>query len=62
MLEMPEVKSVRPNRHVPLHTTRSWDFLGLNYNQPEGLLRETNYGDGIIIGIIDSGQTDSKSM
>jgi len=36
-------------------TTRSWDFLGLNYQQPSELLQRSNYGEDIIIGIIDTG-------
>nr|XP_010934028.2 subtilisin-like protease SBT3.5 [Elaeis guineensis] len=53
--ELPEVVSVMPNRVHRLQTTRSWDFLGLNYYQSTGLLSRANYGDGVIIGIIDSG-------
>ncbi|URD92082.1 Subtilase family [Musa troglodytarum] len=56
--ELPEVISVNPSRSVPLHTTRSWDYLGLGYEQPQptGLLRRGNFGDGIIIGVVDSGK------
>uniref|UniRef100_A0A804IAU5 Uncharacterized protein n=1 Tax=Musa acuminata subsp. malaccensis TaxID=214687 RepID=A0A804IAU5_MUSAM len=51
------VISVNPSRSVPLHTTRSWDYLGIGYEQPQptGLLRRGNFGDGIIIGVVDSG-------
>ncbi|EEC76686.1 hypothetical protein OsI_14683 [Oryza sativa Indica Group] len=55
IVELPEVHSIRPSILHPLHTTRSQDFLGLDYTQSAGLLHDTNYGDGIIIGIIDSG-------
>ena len=57
-VELPEVISVNPSRSVPLHTTRSWDYLGLGYKQPQstGLLRRGNFGDGIIIGVVDSGK------
>ncbi|CAL9105564.1 unnamed protein product [Musa acuminata var. zebrina] len=56
--ELPEVISVNPSRSVPLHTTRSWDYLGLGYEKPQstGLLRRGNFGDGIIIGVVDSGK------
>ncbi|XP_064997423.1 subtilisin-like protease SBT3.13 [Musa acuminata AAA Group] len=56
--ELPEVISVNPSRSVPLHTTRSWDYLGIGYEQPQptGLLRRGNFGDGIIIGVVDSGK------
>uniref|UniRef100_A0A0E0P4T0 Subtilisin-like protease n=1 Tax=Oryza rufipogon TaxID=4529 RepID=A0A0E0P4T0_ORYRU len=53
--ELPEVHSIRPSILHPLHTTRSQDFLGLDYTQSAGLLHDTNYGDSVIIGIIDSG-------
>ncbi|CAL9112145.1 unnamed protein product [Musa textilis] len=56
--ELPEVISVNPSRSVPLHTTRSWDYLGLGYEQPQptGLLVRGNFGDGIIIGVVDTGK------
>lgn len=58
MSELPEVISVKPSRSVPIHTTRSWEFLGLNYDQhqPTGLLRKSNFGDGVIIGVVDTGK------
>lgn len=53
---MPDVISVTPNRKFAAHTTRSWDFLGLNYySQSNALLQKGNYGEDIIIGMIDSG-------
>ncbi|URD91747.1 Subtilase family [Musa troglodytarum] len=63
--ELPEVISVNPSRSVPLHTTRSWDYLGLGYEQPQptGLLRRGNFGDGIIIGVVDTGNwSESRSF
>ncbi|KAF0891579.1 hypothetical protein E2562_010571 [Oryza meyeriana var. granulata] len=33
----------------------SHDFLGLDYTKPTGLLHDAKYGDGIIIGVIDTG-------
>ncbi|KAF8700067.1 hypothetical protein HU200_034428 [Digitaria exilis] len=44
----PRVISVKPNTFHRLHTTRSWDFLGLNYYLPSGLLKKANYGKDII--------------
>ncbi|CAL9111799.1 unnamed protein product [Musa textilis] len=56
--EMPEMISVNPSRSVPLLTTRSWDYLDLGYEQPQptGLLVRGNFGDGIIIGVVDTGK------
>nr|XP_009387964.1 PREDICTED: subtilisin-like protease SBT3.5 [Musa acuminata subsp. malaccensis] len=55
--EMPEVISCNPSRSVPLLTTRSWDYLDLGFEQPQptGLLVRGNFGDDIIIGIVDTG-------
>jgi hypothetical protein len=55
ILGLPEVVSVRENQIHELHTSRSWDFLGMDYRQPNGLLAKANYGDDIIIGVIDTG-------
>lgn len=51
----PGVVQVIPNRIHRLHTTRSWDFLGLQHDYPTNVLTETNLGRGVIIGVIDSG-------
>ncbi|CAL4992326.1 unnamed protein product [Urochloa decumbens] len=53
----PGVVSVKPNTYHKLQTTRSWDFLGLSYDQPSssGLLKKAKYGEDVIVGIIDSG-------
>ncbi|KAJ4721804.1 Subtilisin-like protease [Melia azedarach] len=55
--EHPEVLRVIPNGILQSHTTRSWDFMGLNYPSPssKNLLTESNMGKGTIIGVIDSG-------
>ncbi|CAL9105562.1 unnamed protein product [Musa acuminata var. zebrina] len=55
--ELAEVISVSPSRTFPLHTTRSWDYLGLRsgHQQPTGLLEKGKEGDGIIIGVVDTG-------
>jgi hypothetical protein len=50
---------VKPNTYHEAHTTQSWDFLGLDYDvqqsQQQGLLQKANYGEDVIIGVIDSG-------
>jgi hypothetical protein len=54
--EMPDVISVTPNRKFTAHTTRSWDFLGVDYNSKDNaLLQKGNYGEDVIIGVLDSG-------
>ncbi|KAH7664672.1 Peptidase S8 subtilisin-related protein [Dioscorea alata] len=51
------VISVKPNKRRQLQTTRSWDFLGLPYDHPEEgtLLQKANYGENVIIGVVDTG-------
>ncbi|WOK95319.1 subtilisin-like protease SBT3.5 [Canna indica] len=66
--ELPEVISIKPSSSIPLHTTRSWDFLGLSLavdqqEHSERLLQRANFGDGVIIGIVDTGiWPESKSF
>ncbi|GJN19537.1 hypothetical protein PR202_gb06822 [Eleusine coracana subsp. coracana] len=55
---LPGVVSVKPNTYHRTHTTRSWDFLGLdNYHQSSGsdLLKNAKYGEDIIVGVVDTG-------
>ncbi|KAK4771466.1 hypothetical protein SAY87_031998 [Trapa incisa] len=59
----PEVVQVVPSRMYKLHTTRSWDFIGLEPNRSKSLLKEGKMGEGVIIGVIDSGVwPESKSF
>ncbi|KAK4729483.1 hypothetical protein R3W88_022471 [Solanum pinnatisectum] len=53
--EFPGVIGVIQNQIYKTHTTRSWDFLGLSKSDPNNLLNKTNQGDGIIIGVVDTG-------
>ncbi|KAL3695422.1 hypothetical protein R1sor_009498 [Riccia sorocarpa] len=66
LAEREDVVSVIPNRKHHLHTTRSWEFLGLedvNGNVPkESLWAKSNYGKDVIIGVLDTGVwPESKS-
>ncbi|KDP25553.1 hypothetical protein JCGZ_20709 [Jatropha curcas] len=47
--------SARPRRMVPFHTTHTPSFLGLQQNT--GFWNYSNYGKGVIVGLIDSGIT-----
>ncbi|WOH01386.1 hypothetical protein DCAR_0520768 [Daucus carota subsp. sativus] len=53
------VVSVFPNRRLQLHTTRSWDFLGLPRSDP---LKPTE--GNVIVGMLDTGSLwpESKSF
>nr|GMD34774.1 subtilisin-like protease SBT4.14 [Ipomoea batatas] len=48
---LPEVASVIPNRYHKLHTTRSWEFIGLPPTARRNLKAESN----IIVGVLDTG-------
>ncbi|XP_042520487.1 subtilisin-like protease SBT5.4 [Macadamia integrifolia] len=63
----PKVISIFPNKGVKLHTTRSWDFLGLRKingaAQPGSLWEKAKFGEDIIIGNLDGGVwPESKSF
>nr|XP_009394968.1 PREDICTED: subtilisin-like protease SBT5.3 [Musa acuminata subsp. malaccensis] len=52
------VISVFPNRGHALHTTRSWDFLGLERNgrvPPSSIWARSRFGEDVIIGNLDTG-------
>ncbi|KAK8480633.1 hypothetical protein V6N11_047238 [Hibiscus sabdariffa] len=53
--ELPGVVRVIPNSLHRLQTTRSWDFLGLSSNYPTSVLQNSKMGDGVIIGVFDTG-------
>ncbi|WOL04931.1 hypothetical protein Cni_G13654 [Canna indica] len=63
LAESPDVISIQPSRDYEIQTTRSWDFMGLNYMHPTDLLQKSKFGDGVIIGMVDSGiWPESKSF
>ncbi|KAG8367779.1 hypothetical protein BUALT_Bualt16G0108200 [Buddleja alternifolia] len=56
LAELPGVLRVLPDRRHKKHNTRSWSSLGLSHEgTPNNLLHQTNMGDGIIVGVLDSG-------
>ncbi|PWA90626.1 subtilase family protein [Artemisia annua] len=60
---MEEVVMVTPSheREYSLHTTRSWEFAGLNEElkptkiDRQDLLYRSQYGKDVIVGVMDSG-------
>ncbi|KAJ0104700.1 hypothetical protein Patl1_17383 [Pistacia atlantica] len=55
LAELHGVVRITPNQFHSLQTTRSWDYLDLSSYSPNNLLHDTNMGDGIIIGLLDTG-------
>ncbi|XP_006397047.2 subtilisin-like protease SBT3.8 isoform X1 [Eutrema salsugineum] len=53
--DLPEVVHVTPDSFYELATTRTWDYLGLSAANPKNLLNDTNMGEEVIIGIVDTG-------
>jgi len=49
------VVSVFPNRVRQLHTTRSWDFLGM----PLKVKRNSMIESHIIVGVLDTGMNQT---
>ncbi|CAN8258157.1 unnamed protein product [Cochlearia groenlandica] len=64
--EHPEVVSVFRNKALKLHTTRSWDFLGLEHNShitSSSIWRKARFGEDSIIANLDTGVwPESKSF
>ncbi|KAM1010468.1 hypothetical protein ACFX2I_045863 [Malus domestica] len=62
----PKVVSVFLNQGRKLHTTRSWDFLGLEQDgvvSPNSIWKKARYGEDSIIGNLDTGAwPESKSF
>ncbi|XP_031259152.1 subtilisin-like protease SBT3.5 isoform X2 [Pistacia vera] len=55
LAELPGVIRVVPNSLHRLQTTRSWDYLGLSSHSSSNVLHNSNMGNGVIIGVLDTG-------
>ncbi|KAG6756004.1 hypothetical protein POTOM_039418 [Populus tomentosa] len=58
VVDHPEVVSVFPNEVNQLHTTRSWEFLGLERNghiPADSIWLKARFGEDVIIGNLDTG-------
>ncbi|KAL5205752.1 hypothetical protein ABZP36_033961 [Zizania latifolia] len=58
MSKHPSVISIFPNRGHKLHTTRSWEFLGMERDgriRASSIWAKARFGEGIIIGNLDTG-------
>ncbi|KAH9793854.1 subtilisin-like protease SBT5.3 [Citrus sinensis] len=66
MAKHPKVVSVFLSKEKKLHTTHSWEFLGLEQNgriPPNSIWEKARYGEDIIIGNLDTGVwRESKSF
>ncbi|CAN7093412.1 unnamed protein product [Brassica rapa subsp. narinosa] len=49
--------AARLTNYYELATTRTWDYLGLGTANPKNLLNNTNMGDQVIIGVVDTGMS-----
>jgi hypothetical protein len=58
---MEGVISVFRSKTLQLHTTRSWDFLGLTLDKSEVMPLQLACGDDIVVGVFDSGFLTSTS-
>jgi hypothetical protein len=57
--DSPGVVRVVRNRVLDLHTTRSWDFMGVNPSHSVGILSESRFGEDSIVGVLDTGEAIS---
>ena len=63
MTDMPGVVSVFPNLKRRLHTTHSWDFMGLVGEETMEIPGySTKNQENVIIGFIDTGQCSFNSL
>lgn len=52
---LPGIVAVIPEQVRHVHTTRSPEFLGLKTGDNAGLLKESDFGSDLVIGVIDTG-------
>ncbi|XP_023515158.1 subtilisin-like protease SBT1.5 [Cucurbita pepo subsp. pepo] len=52
---LPHIASIIPEQVRHPHTTRSPEFLGLKTTDSAGLLKESDFGSDLVIGVIDTG-------
>lgn len=52
---LPHIVAVIPEQVRHLQTTRSPEFLGLKTTDSAGLLKESDFGSDLVIGVIDTG-------
>ncbi|KAF8398598.1 hypothetical protein HHK36_017529 [Tetracentron sinense] len=55
LAKMQEVISVFRSKTLQLHTTRSWDFMGLTLDNSKATPLQLAYGDDTVVGIFDTG-------
>ncbi|XP_072978834.1 subtilisin-like protease SBT3.18 [Typha angustifolia] len=55
LASMEGVISVFRSKMLQLHTTRSWDFMGLKLDSGKVTPMQLTYGDDVIVGIFDTG-------
>ncbi|XP_022731577.1 subtilisin-like protease SBT3.18 [Durio zibethinus] len=55
LAKMEKVVSVFRSKTLKLHTTRSWDFLGLTLDDSEVTPFQFAYGHEVVVGIFDTG-------
>lgn len=57
---MDGVISLFESKTASIHTTRTWEFLGLEKasgpQSPDSLWAKTNYGEDVIVGVLDTGE------
>ncbi|KAK8601964.1 hypothetical protein V6N12_051786 [Hibiscus sabdariffa] len=55
LARMDKVVSVFRSKTLKLHTTRSWDFLGLTLDETRAIPMQFTYGHDVVVGIFDTG-------